>query len=588
MKPIYIQTSVFFLSCFILCSLQSYAQEIEDSPFIERTYNQRYNTYSEDAVYYGEEKWVFGTIQQAAVSHPIGGYFFSTAILMMTNAEGDILWQTEVSNYEVSWIKDILVLQNGNIAVLSDYMPAHDVGQASKEIVLVNKEGEILTRFDFMEEDILGEDFFDSWSRFVEMLELDSENLLITHDIKSDDAIHKGIFQLNLLNGSLSQLKVFEEEDLEINDVFLDIEKNILVASNQGITKFDAVGNELYVSESKQAIFYLQDGIAAGLNELIYFDAELQYTQVHDLAASFSQLHFFEYSSDKIWLLGQNKDSDALRLESYLLSDFSTPLFTSYFGSSYVKPVNLQVSDNEIGVLGYEALQQTTHSFLKTFDKETGNQAETTVDIELEKVELFDFEEVLTPSGNQFFFLAEIQIKNLGADTLYQCYLNSYQNFKMRIFLGDFVLAPNETLTIDSLPFSAQNNIERVKEMCFWLTGSNDQLDRDYVNNTVCEPIILTNIENTLTFNESPFFQLFPNPAQQFTQISFTNPTVFNGKKVVLEAFNLQGQKIDDWQIDTVIDGWELQLANWNSGVYMLQLKVDGEVWAREKLVVLE
>ncbi|MEZ4888558.1 MAG: T9SS type A sorting domain-containing protein [Chitinophagales bacterium] len=93
---------------------------------------------------------------------------------------------------------------------------------------------------------------------------------------------------------------------------------------------------------------------------------------------------------------------------------------------------------------------------------------------------------------------------------------------------------------------------------------------------------------SVLTASEVPLFQVFPNPTRHQTQLYFPNTNLLKGKEVVLEVFDLQGRLVFEQEL---LGGkersfWELAVSDWRRGMYVLQLKVEGEVAATQRLVV--
>ncbi len=100
----------------------------------------------------------------------------------------------------------------------------------------------------------------------------------------------------------------------------------------------------------------------------------------------------------------------------------------------------------------------------------------------------------------------------------------------------------------------------------------------------------------SLTASEIPIFQAFPNPVRHKAQLYFPNTQLLKGKEVVLEVFDLQGRLIFEQSLPRFFIGelldekelsfFELAVSDWRSGMYLLQLKVEGEVLERKRLVV--
>ena len=83
-----------------------------------------------------------------------------------------------------------------------------------------------------------------------------------------------------------------------------------------------------------------------------------------------------------------------------------------------------------------------------------------------------------------------------------------------------------------------------------------------------------------------PTFEIESNPAHQYANIQFLNQNLLMGKNTVLEAYNLQGKQMESWAIEANTEESKIEVATWQTGLYFLQLKVDGQVVEVKKLVV--
>ncbi|MFK7903647.1 MAG: T9SS type A sorting domain-containing protein [Chitinophagales bacterium] len=110
------------------------------------------------------------------------------------------------------------------------------------------------------------------------------------------------------------------------------------------------------------------------------------------------------------------------------------------------------------------------------------------------------------------------------------------------------------------------------------------------------DEVVYTDIEeigeiSILQMDKIPAFQLFPNPARQFTHLYFPNTQILKGKKAVLEVLDLQGRVVFERGFEQkLLNGKELsflELEDLQGGTYLVVLKIEGkEVWT-ERLVVV-
>ncbi len=101
---------------------------------------------------------------------------------------------------------------------------------------------------------------------------------------------------------------------------------------------------------------------------------------------------------------------------------------------------------------------------------------------------------------------------------------------------------------------------------------------------TVC--VIPTNIGGVSPDTTLPILNIFPNPSTDFCQVRFSNPKLLMGKQVNLEVYDAQGKQIENWRIPINGKDWSLDIGDWKSGLYFLQLELNGEVLEVEKVVI--
>lgn len=101
---------------------------------------------------------------------------------------------------------------------------------------------------------------------------------------------------------------------------------------------------------------------------------------------------------------------------------------------------------------------------------------------------------------------------------------------------------------------------------------------------TVC--VMPTNIGGVSLNDNLPFLEVFPNPITDFCQVRFSNLNSLIGKQLNLTVYDAQGKRMENWSIPTSSKDWSLGIGGWESGLYFLQLEVNGAILEVKKMVV--
>ncbi|MEZ4887498.1 MAG: T9SS type A sorting domain-containing protein [Chitinophagales bacterium] len=130
--------------------------------------------------------------------------------------------------------------------------------------------------------------------------------------------------------------------------------------------------------------------------------------------------------------------------------------------------------------------------------------------------------------------------------------------------------------------------------MCGWAnygveSGTQDGwvLKVDSLGNTCqpanCDSIFTTSIHYDITTHYPT--QFYPNPAQNRVTFQHRLP---KGKESVLEVYDLKGGEVGDWVLDIDIDNGELELdlKDWESGLYLYRVRLEREEVSSGKLMV--
>ena len=79
-------------------------------------------------------------------------------------------------------------------------------------------------------------------------------------------------------------------------------------------------------------------------------------------------------------------------------------------------------------------------------------------------------------------------------------------------------------------------------------------------------------------------FGLFPNPAEEATQLKFNKNMNFNSQ--VVEVYNITGKKMSSVTIAKGVETLDINTEKLNSGVYFVNVLIDGTMVSTKKLVL--
>jgi Secretion system C-terminal sorting domain len=77
---------------------------------------------------------------------------------------------------------------------------------------------------------------------------------------------------------------------------------------------------------------------------------------------------------------------------------------------------------------------------------------------------------------------------------------------------------------------------------------------------------------------------IYPNPASQFATIDYTIQHNFSSASI--SFYNLLGKQIGEFELNKSTDKLRVNVSNWDSGIYMYKLTVDGRKVSTKKLLV--
>jgi hypothetical protein len=104
----------------------------------------------------------------------------------------------------------------------------------------------------------------------------------------------------------------------------------------------------------------------------------------------------------------------------------------------------------------------------------------------------------------------------------------------------------------------------------------------DYVEHTFHFATSATPIEDEIAVATQ--LQLYPNPANSFTQLRYELPPNAQNAQIIL--YNLIGRKLMTASITSPIGEARLSLEQYPAGIYMISLVEDGELLAMRRLVI--
>ena len=89
-------------------------------------------------------------------------------------------------------------------------------------------------------------------------------------------------------------------------------------------------------------------------------------------------------------------------------------------------------------------------------------------------------------------------------------------------------------------------------------------------------------LTNAAFNSEQNVFNLSPNPAKNSTTITFSNAII----APMLEVYDVLGKVISSHQASNTNDSWVLDTSKMAAGVYIVALKLEGNVVMQKKLVI--
>ncbi|MEM6396791.1 MAG: T9SS type A sorting domain-containing protein [Bacteroidota bacterium] len=98
-----------------------------------------------------------------------------------------------------------------------------------------------------------------------------------------------------------------------------------------------------------------------------------------------------------------------------------------------------------------------------------------------------------------------------------------------------------------------------------------------------CPYLLPVSVSDPLSLNEElKRFTIFPNPVRQQIQLLTKHPTISTRNINSAKLYDLSGREVRRW--DNYLNGY--QVAQLASGIYFLQLQIDGRTFERHKIII--
>ncbi len=554
---------------------------IAQIPLVERTFNHAYQTECADFERYNSEHWLIGYTAYYPDMIPYWSGAFSSEVMVVDN-EGEIVWKTFLSlGYEE--LKDILLVNEDMILALMVFEGHLDVFDCEYYLYILDKEGEVLKTIPLLDNLPAIEDFcFPKENVFLKMLAINEGNIWVVYNGGEQTSWtnkRSGILQLDLETEEVTTVKEWDSQTLLIYDAFLQSDGKIWLTTNEGVWKINQETEIEELYEAETPILKVKSDYSITKTHLLQFDTDLNITQSTDFSSRFDSLINFYISDDYLWVIGKTSNINTFHFEKILLTEVNEPpLLTIDILGTQNNPIGLQLFEDKVLVLGNEQIPFTPRTFFKTYDANNGSTQQFDTDIGIEKIDMWDFQQSELFTG--FYFLGSLTVKNHGMDTIHQFYINYQDKFAGHVHASypyansndTLNLAPNESITVGPLGFLIYGGTGNEKEICFWVTGPNDHIDRNQSNNSSCELVVLADISAPIA--DSNDMAIFPNPFHQKIEIHTQNSFP---KDAQISVFNTLGQVVYQSSLKSNQTQTVLDLAGLQQGVYILEVKSEQE-----------
>lgn len=152
------------------------------------------------------------------------------------------------------------------------------------------------------------------------------------------------------------------------------------------------------------------------------------------------------------------------------------------------------------------------------------------------------------------------------------------QNPKTSIFINNLV-SPNSKLPKEIKLNNKPSFTQFYRDLIISNTSKNT-LPKTVSQSTSQE----TSTEKLFKNEKITISNIYPNPANDFANLDYKIVGSFNSASV--SFFNLLGTQIAEFDLQKNSDKLKIATTNWDTGIYMYQLVIDGKKIATKKLLV--
>lgn len=228
-----------------------------------------------------------------------------------------------------------------------------------------------------------------------------------------------------------------------------------------------------------------------------------------------------------------------------------------------------------------------SHIFVQSFDT-LGQSAYNPLDVSIEAVSFVSspaVEDLGYACQSLRFSGVAIKIENTGQEVLQKISLNSRFDRCQGICSSAFTyfytfdnlnLEPGEAVTLPVGDISAPGIPQQEEvELCFWASLPNGKIDKQASNDLKCQSLL---INDSPTLAKDFSLRLFPNPAADQIQVSFSSPL---WSDQIGKIYNSQGQLMTTYHLRQGTNLQEIDISRLSPGAYFLQLGRTGQSFVK-------
>ncbi len=138
--------------------------------------------------------------------------------------------------------------------------------------------------------------------------------------------------------------------------------------------------------------------------------------------------------------------------------------------------------------------------------------------------------------------------------------------------ISSSLLVKNSTLS-KGISFNSKNNYTQ-----FYRDLLISNSSKIIASKSIANPVQESSAEKIKVSN------IYPNPANDYAYLDYSVNGTFNSANI--SFFNLLGKQVADYPLGKYSEKLKINTSNWESGIYMYQLIIDGKKIATKKLLV--